>query len=62
MARKGSNPPVRNRALVTAKMLQVCCRIMELDYDLSLKMHDRIEVKTDGKLAVIILTGTSMTI
>ena len=37
-------------------------RMKDFDYDLSLRVLDHIEVTTDGKLAVIFLTGSRVTV
>ena len=62
MARDVKNALVRYRAGEMAGLLEVRGRLREFDYDLSRKVLDHIEVTADGKLAVIFLTGTRVTV
>lgn len=62
MARDGKDALARYRAGEMARLLEECGRIREFDYDLSRKVLDHIEVTADGKLAVIFLTGTRVTV
>jgi len=62
MARDGKDELVRYRAGEMPNLLDERGRIGEFDYDLSRKVLDHIEVTADGKLAVILLTGTRVTV
>ena len=62
MAREGKDELVRYRAREMARLLEERGRLREFDYDLSRKVLDHIEVTADGKLAVIFLTGTKVTV
>ena len=61
MAREGKDELIRYRAMEMVRLLERG-RIREFDYDLALKVLDHIEVKVDGRLAVIFLTGTRVTV
>ena len=61
MARDGKDELIRYRAMEMAKLLDRG-RIREFDYRLMLKVLDHIEVTPVGKLAVIFLTGTRVTV
>lgn len=62
MARDDKNALVRYRAGEMARMLEERGKLREFDYDLSRKVLDHIEVTADGKLAVIFLTRTRVTV
>ena len=61
MARDGKDELVRYRARETVRLLDRG-RIREYDYGLMLKVLDHIEVTEVGRLAVIFLTGTRVTL
>ena len=61
MAREGKDELIRYRAREIGMMLE-CGRIRESDYDLMLNVLDHIEVTDVGRLAVIFLTGTRVTV
>jgi hypothetical protein len=62
MARDGKDELIRYRAREMARLLEERGRLREFDYDLVNKVLDHIEVTTVGKLAVIFLTGTRVTV
>lgn len=62
MARDGKDALVRYRAGEMARLLEERGKLREFDYDLSRKVLDHIEVTADGKLAVIFLTRTRVTV
>ena len=62
MARDGKDELVRYRARELGLLLQERSRIREFDYTLVMKVLDHIEVKVDGRLAVIFLTRTRVTV
>ncbi|MPM46379.1 hypothetical protein SDC9_93078 [bioreactor metagenome] len=62
MARDGKDELTRYRAGEMARLMEERGRSKEFDYDLSLRVLDHIEVTADGKLAVIFLTGTRVTV
>ena len=62
MAGDGKDALVRHRAREMARLLEKRGRLREFDYNLSRKVLDHIEVTADGKLAVIFLTGTRVTV
>ena len=53
---------VRYRANEMLRLISEVGRIETFDYELSLKVLDHIEVASDGKLAVIFLTGMRITV
>jgi hypothetical protein len=62
MARDGKDELIRYRASEMGRLLGEKGRIREFEYDLALKVLDHIEVTVDGRLAVIFLTGTRVTV
>ena len=62
MARDGGDALVRYRASEMGALLEAHARLKEFDYDLTLRVLDHIEGIADGKLAVIFLTGTRVTV
>ena len=62
MARDGKDELVRYRAREMARLLGDRGRIREFDYGLCNKVLDHVEVTSVGKLAVIFLTGTRVTV
>jgi hypothetical protein len=62
MVHDGRDALVRYRAGEMARLLEERGRLREFDYDLSRKVLDHIEVTADGKMAVIFLTGTRVTV
>ena len=62
MARKCKDPLTRYRASEIARLLEERDRTRPFDYDLTRKVLDHIEVTADGKLAVIFLTETRVTV
>ena len=62
MARDGKDELTRYRVWEMARLLTQRGRLRESDYDLSRKVLDHIEMTADGKLAVIFLTGTRVTV
>ena len=62
MAKDGEYEMIRYRAGEMARLLEERGRLREFDYDLSRKVLDHIEVTAVGKLAVIFLTGTRVTV
>ena len=61
MARDGKDELVKYRAREMAKLLERG-RIREFDYLLVNKVLDHIEVREDGRLVIIFLTGTRVTV
>ena len=61
MARDGKDELVRYRAMEMGRLLERG-RIRVFDYGLMNKVLDHIEVTVDGRLAVIFLTGTRVTV
>ena len=61
-AKDGKEALVRYRAREMARLLEERGRLREFDYDLSRKVLDHNEVNADGKLAVIFLSGTRVTV
>ena len=61
MARYGKDELIRYRAREMGRLLERG-RIRGFDYGLMLKVMDHIEVTPVGKLAVIFLTGTRVTV
>jgi hypothetical protein len=61
MARDGNDELVRYRAREMVRLLERG-RIREFDYELMLRVVSHIEVTPVGKLAVIFLTGTRVTV
>ena len=61
MARDGKDELIRYRAREMGRLLDRG-RIRECDYGLMMKVLDHVEVTPVGKLAVIFLTGTRVTI
>jgi len=61
MAREGKDELVRYRAMEMVRLLDRG-RIRKFDYGLMLKVLDHIEVTLVGRLAVIFLTGTRVTV
>ena len=62
MAREGENELVRYRAREMAGVLGDRGRIREFDYGLCNKVLDHVEVTDVGRLAVIFLPGTRVTV
>ena len=62
MARDGKDELFRYRAREIDRLLDEWGRIREFDYGLCNQVLDHIEVTADGKLAVIFLTGTRVTV
>jgi hypothetical protein len=62
MARDGKDELIRYRASEMGRLLGEKGRIREFEYDLALKVLDHIEVTVNGRLAVIFLTGTRVTV
>lgn len=62
IARESKDPLTRYRSGEMARLLEGRGRIRVFDYDLTRKVLDHIEVTVDGKLAVIFLTGTRVTV
>jgi hypothetical protein len=62
MARDGKDELIRYRASEMGRLLGEKDRIREFEYDLALKVLDHIEVTVNGRLAVIFLTGTRVTV
>jgi len=62
MARDGENELIRYRAREMGRLLGEKGRIRERDHDLMMRVLDHVEVKEDGRLAVIFLTGTRVTV
>ena len=62
MTRDGKDELLRYRAREMGRLLGERGRIREFDYELMMKILDHVEVTADGKLAVIFLTGTRVTI
>ena len=62
MARDGKDELVKYRAREMERLLGEWGRIREFDYGLCNKVLDHIEVTVDGRLAVIFLTGTRVTV
>ena len=62
IARDGQDELVRYRARELGSLMQERGRIREFDYELMNKVLDHIEVTTEGKLAVVFLTGTRVTV
>ena len=60
MARDGKDELVRYRAREMGRLLDRG-RIREFDYELMLRVVSHVEVREDGRLAVIFLTGTRVT-
>jgi hypothetical protein len=61
MARDGENELIRYRAREMIRLLDRG-RIREFDYGLCNKVLDHVEVTDVGRLAVIFLTGTRVTV
>ena len=61
MAREGKDPLERYRAREMGRLLDRA-RIREFVYELMLRVVSHIEVTPVGKLAVIFLTGTRVTV
>ena len=61
LARDGENKLIKYRSKEMIRLLDRG-RIREFDYLLANKTLDHIEVTVDGRLAVIFLTGTRVTI
>lgn len=61
LARNGENELIRYRASEMIRLLNRG-RLREVDYGLMNQVLDHIEVTADGKLAVIFLTGTRVTV
>jgi site-specific DNA recombinase len=61
MARDGKDELIRYRAREMAKLLEKG-RIREVDYELMMRVLSHIEVTVVGRLAVIFLTGTRVTV
>lgn len=57
----GDNELIRYRAREMAELLKRG-RLWEFNYDLVNKVLDHVEVTVDGRLAVIFLTGTRVTV
>lgn len=53
---------IRYRAKEMINLINKGHKLTEFDYELSLKILDYIEVTPDGKLSVIFLTGTKITV
>ena len=62
MARGSKDPLTRYRASEMVRLLGERGRIRVFGYGLTRKVLDHIEVTDDGKLAVIFLTGTRVTV
>ena len=62
MARDGENELVRYRAREMERLLKEQGRIREFDYALVNQVLDHVEVTDVGRLAVIFLTGTRVTV
>ena len=62
IANKSDSPLLQYRAGELVRLVNEGQRIETFDYELSLKVHDHIEVMPEGKLAVLLLTGTSITV
>ena len=62
MARDGKDELVRYRAREMVRLLGEKGRIREFDYDLMNQVLDHVEVTVVGRLAVIFLTGTRVTV
>jgi hypothetical protein len=62
MARDGKDELIRYRARAMGRLLGEKGRIREVDYGLMLRVLSHIEVTPVGKLAVIFLTGTRVTV
>ena len=62
MAKDGKDELIRYRAREMGRLLREKGRIREVDYGLMLKVLDHIEVTGVGRLAVIFLTGTRVTV
>ena len=62
MARDGKDELIRYRAREMGRLLEDRGRIREFDYELCRKVLDHVEVTDVGRLAVIFLTGTRVTV
>jgi len=62
MARGGKDELIRYRAREMGRLLGEKGRIREFDYDLMMRVLGHVEVREDGRLAVIFLTGTRVTV
>ena len=62
MARDGNDELLRYRAREMGRLLGEKGRIREFDYELMLRVLSHVEVTPVGKLAVIFLTGTRVTV
>jgi len=62
MARDGKDELVRYRAREMGRLLGEKGRIREFDYGLMMRVLGHIEVTPVGRLAVIFLTGTRVTV
>lgn len=61
-ARDGKDELVRYRAREMGRLLEEHGRMREFNYSLVNQVLDHIEVSAEGKLAVIFLTGTRVTV
>jgi hypothetical protein len=62
MTRNGKDELIRYRAREMGRLLGKKGRIREFDYELMLRVVSHIEVTVVGRLAVIFLTGTRVTV
>ena len=62
IAKESEDLLLRYWAMEMLHMINTGRKLTEFDYELSLKILDHIEVTIDGKLAVIFLTGTKITV
>jgi len=62
MARDGKDELIRYRASEMGRLLGEKGRIREFDYGLMNQVLDHVEVTVVGRLAVIFLTGTRVTV
>ena len=56
------DPLLRYRATEMAELLAEGQKLVEYDHELALKILDHIEVTAEGKLCVIFLAGTKITV
>ncbi len=62
MSRDGKDELIRYRAKEMGRLLGEKGRIRECDYDLMMRVLGHVEVTDVGRLAVIFLTGTRVTV